>query len=717
MAGIFSQMRDALTRPIAPVCILFGMAGCAAIPGDYSDITSFVASQRAPGQFREAVQKGDWPAADQIYAKYARRLETEEPTTVAAAVQGIRGEWQGPLQQQIDALRRMMNKADTSGDELAAALKSARGVADLRRRSAILKSGDGRLPPELAKLDELTAPQSMVDFLSPRFARYDHPTQAAFFSSWSGVATPDIERAVVAKNAAVIAKAIRTAKPGKAKELFMAYGGVAASEESRLIEQAFLDRIGKDIDPTLAELVQWSKVTGAPGGRNRILATLQLDGGTAVVSPAVGEIEFPKTAPADFAAALERAGREDVRYLLVADGTLRTVRISLSEPKTSRIKVKTGQRQKANPAYADAVAAVREAREKYANAQQANREAQSQAQQMASQSGKLGAFGAILGSMSGSLMEGSAKGDLDEAERKLRSTPRQIEEPVFEDRDVLDAKETTEDVAAVRFYLVNLRRKTFSRTVEPFFGTTERTVRGAVLMASATEAPKPPDDAARLTVELDKLSERLGGKRQALSTLAAVRQAEQEEFEQAHAKLQRQAAERSAAIKTQATQVSRTATDPVTAAASNGGRPAETAIGTCRRTTAFLRDRLPRLSNPDLQPLVEESASIDLVRFMRDLNMKGQPAHEAIRLSRAQAAEYDRTAMQAVATASATDAFGTSDEAFLAALANGRLNVSTCTGIRNNALCAATGAKIGAITARAVADELACHDRAGSWPR
>jgi len=159
---------------------------------------------------------------------------------------------------------------------------------------------------------------------------------------------------------------------------------------------------------------------------------------------------------------------------------------------------------------------------------------------------------------------------------------------------------------------------------------------------------------------------------------------------------------------------STTAIDTV---AATGARSGAGTKGNCRANTAFLETRIPRINNAEFNNLRDAAVSTDIVDAMRQANGQGYTPQSAVQALLAQARENDARTAEALKTASAVDALGTTDDEFLNRIRTGTINLSTCDGLRNAALCAAAMMKLGAITNRAVAAEMQCHIRAGTWPK
>lgn len=141
------------------------------------------------------------------------------------------------------------------------------------------------------------------------------------------------------------------------------------------------------------------------------------------------------------------------------------------------------------------------------------------------------------------------------------------------------------------------------------------------------------------------------------------------------------------------------------------------AQSTCRTSLSHLNSRIPSFTVSELQQVRAAVLGQDLVEAMRSMRRHGLSPEAAVRASLDQAREMDRAAREALQTAGAVDAFGTTDDEFLDRLKAGTLQTSNCTGIRNTAICSAIINRLGAVANRAVAAEMQCHIRAGTWPQ
>lgn len=139
--------------------------------------------------------------------------------------------------------------------------------------------------------------------------------------------------------------------------------------------------------------------------------------------------------------------------------------------------------------------------------------------------------------------------------------------------------------------------------------------------------------------------------------------------------------------------------------------------GSCRIDLSYLESTIPNFIAPELSTIRENFFALNVYTDMKEAKELGVTPEQYISQTLADARTFDQSAKEASETASAVDAYGITDEQFLEQIKSGDLNVPKCDGIRNAALCAATGFKLGAIGMRAIAAELQCHLRAGTWRR
>lgn len=103
---------------------------------------------------------------------------------------------------------------------------------------------------------------------------------------------------------------------------------------------------------------------------------------------------------------------------------------------------------------------------------------------------------------------------------------------------------------------------------------------------------------------------------------------------------------------------------------------------------------------------------------MRNAKQQGISPNVAVDVTLKQAKEYDTQIRKALGGAMDVDSLGTTDDQFLERLQNGTLSVKRCDeGIRSSTLCIAIVNKMAAVVMRAIAAEMQCHIRAGSWGR
>ena len=144
--------------------------------------------------------------------------------------------------------------------------------------------------------------------------------------------------------------------------------------------------------------------------------------------------------------------------------------------------------------------------------------------------------------------------------------------------------------------------------------------------------------------------------------------------------------------------------------------PLSHADGGCRETTSFLDSRLPHFSEPNLENIRQAAVSMNVLDTMHKAHAEGRDATSTVQSALDQARVNDSAAKSAVATASGSDAFGTTDDQFLQSLKNGTLDTNNCGDVRNAAVCAAIANKITAVAVRGLAAEMQCFIRAGIGP-
>lgn len=137
--------------------------------------------------------------------------------------------------------------------------------------------------------------------------------------------------------------------------------------------------------------------------------------------------------------------------------------------------------------------------------------------------------------------------------------------------------------------------------------------------------------------------------------------------------------------------------------------------GTCQYDLSYLSSSLPRTKAQQTDSIRNQILNSSITNMMRKINQSGTAPREAVKQSLDQARSHEQTAREALAIASMVDAFGSTDEEFQRSINNGTTNVTSCEGVRNSSLCAAIMNKYGAIASRAVAANLNCHYRNGSW--
>lgn len=135
----------------------------------------------------------------------------------------------------------------------------------------------------------------------------------------------------------------------------------------------------------------------------------------------------------------------------------------------------------------------------------------------------------------------------------------------------------------------------------------------------------------------------------------------------------------------------------------------------CEKNLSYLSSRLKKFNPAMINQVRESILSTDVNAMMSTISQQGLSPQDAIQQSLQQADAFDQTAAEALSTVEQVDAIGTSDVEFERAIKSGKLSVTTCSGIRDSALCAAIINKYGAIASRATAANLMCFKRTGQW--
>jgi hypothetical protein len=423
------------------------------------------------------------------------------------------------------------------------------------------------------------------------------------------------------------------------------------------------------------------------------------------------------------------------RILIDTTGVVHTT--SLVDPKIMADRRRTGEKQVDNPEYARAQEAVREAEQNLREAEEANTSIQNSSKEMAATSG-VGAWGAVLGSatavMGVSTLE-SAKQRLKDARSHAAATKPTTGEPTYEQVDVAAVTERTTLAGEVRIYQLDARTHGARLLVQPVSQVVDRQkkVAGTALIdagtGSSTAAVAPVD------LKMADLTQRLG------SAPAMDAQALAADIGAAHARARAQAsqseshaAEETAASRDKLAQLgalsSASGTAGTGADAGVDGRAGATAVGAsgmagssasggedCHMTAAFLGERFPPFSQPMLENVRTKLLAADLHEPMENAKKLGKTPQQVVEGFFETARNLDASSAEALKTAAAVDAVGTTDEEFMAKLKDNSLQLGDCEAIRSSSLCMAAMYKMSAVFYRAMAAELTCHIRNGSWSK
>jgi len=132
----------------------------------------------------------------------------------------------------------------------------------------------------------------------------------------------------------------------------------------------------------------------------------------------------------------------------------------------------------------------------------------------------------------------------------------------------------------------------------------------------------------------------------------------------------------------------------------------------CQPTMAFMENRIPNFSAPELRQIRQAILAEDVRVAMSKAKAQGFTTQGAIKAALDQAKEFDRVSRESAQCAADVDALGATDESFLASMRQGRAP-TTCSGIRNSCLCAGVLNRMSAVGSRALAAEMQCFARSG----
>ena len=135
----------------------------------------------------------------------------------------------------------------------------------------------------------------------------------------------------------------------------------------------------------------------------------------------------------------------------------------------------------------------------------------------------------------------------------------------------------------------------------------------------------------------------------------------------------------------------------------------------CRTSLGFLGSRIPTLTAAELQTQRSNVLAESVTGAMAKAKQQGFTADSAMKATLAQAREFDRVSRESAQCAADVDAMGATDEQFLAWMRQGQAPSNCRAGIRAACICAGIINRIAAVGTRALAAEMQCHIRAGTW--
>jgi hypothetical protein len=411
------------------------------------------------------------------------------------------------------------------------------------------------------------------------------------------------------------------------------------------------------------------------------------------------------------------------RIVIDTSGVIRTT--SLVNPRMIADRRVTGEKQVPNPNYAKAQQAVRDAEDKLREAEEANRSTQSSSKEMAATTG-VGAWGAVLGGavavMGNSSVE-SAKQRVKDARSDAAEARQTISEPTYVQAEVPAVTQRTVLAGEVRIYRLDSRTRKVKVVVQPLQQAfdTQKKVEGTALVDAASPAGAPA--MPMVDLKMAELAPRFdSAPEMAVEALAADMAATQARAQAQARTLETQAASETAAARDKLAQLAALSSAPAaagTTATGGSGAQGDSASGgeACHMTGAFLSDRFPPFSQPTVEKVRTTMLASSLEEPMREANEKGISPEQTVQSFFDQATANDASAAQALKAAASVDAMGATDEEFMAKLKDNSLQLGDCQDIRSSSLCAAASYKMSAVFYRAMAAELDCHIRHGTWKK
>lgn len=672
--------------------------------------------------FREAVRGKDTDAALALYDKTPDALEKSAAPAVAELVALVNARWEPVLRAQRGALETAA-AAGPAGIEstLARRGEAARALEDYRQ-VAVLKPA-GRSLPAAAELQSAVAAvdQSLRDQAAAAFQAWPHGTKALFFDAVRIDLSPGQKREAIRAGAASLHAGLREADAAKAEELMKAYGPELDAADRAKLAGAFAERLGQlrygsPRPAALSQRLALAQAAAQAGGPPVPTFVLKRPGAPAVQLD--GKPLEPAIAPGEVQAEARRAAASGAPLVLLVDPGQAAVLEELSQPRQQTERRQAGTREVPNPAWSQAQAEVQRLERELRDIESQNQQLQNQAQDLARQSGGRGggAFAALLGSYTGLSSVVTAKQQLQSAREVLAATPRQTSVPQYREESVPTWMRTSRTLARPALYAVmtdSMRVLKANREIDSASSQTEqgrlRDLPAAASAPASIDVPLEPLAAALDTarpVPLAEMPRLMAADDAAFQQLVRTRQ---QQVQRANA----QAGEQIAQMQQGAAAASRSAASSAASPGPAAGRAGP--AGGCHASLAYLGARIPRFRAPMLQQVRTAIVEQDVRTAIQGAKSQGFTADSAVEASNASARSMDEQAKVAGQCAAEFDAAGSTEEEFLAAIKDGRLDPASCDGMRNSCLCGAVAAKLGALASRSLAAAMQCHAMRGQW--
>jgi hypothetical protein len=736
------ESKEKLMRKIPILaCLLVGILGCETTAPNISSSNTQLFTQSAsrstsvfervvaPQRFRDAVNRENWDAANEIYQQHVDLLEKSSPNEVARLASSTNIAWSPRLAAASEEIKAALLPHGFNPVRVKEVMSKGKSTLSEYESLPILANEARRSKEAYALRQEIeSVPTQLAAAFNEIVANYDHAASPILIDELSVSVPNEWKKAVVLLHIKDIAHAIEISDSDKASALAKSYGALLGSSDRKPLDEAYVARYLRAGGPsaTIDQLVKASSAARAIGSTTLPLPAFLIGNAKDILPVTIDGVPIKTTIDAQEIAGLtSRAAAADEPFLLVID-TARTYQTrSLIDPKTIPLQREVGTKKVINVEYRRAQASVHQA-------ERALREAESENSTLQLQSGAMvhtpnaGALGAVLGgftSAMGKVGVSHAQKDLERAQKNAANTPEYISEKSYETINVASATERTALSGEIVVYLINTKDETAKVLSEPVKKENRESRKSEEITAwNPNQVSTPKIEAASLKLEtiaqrsaaapmlqVADLANDIDIGRQKMASVAKIDQ-------DVAAKL---------TATTQATlmqlpppkNASEGALTKIGAKSANGEPNSGGAAAACRTTTAFLAQRIPRLDQPALAEVRTQILDLDISEMMRNATREGFSQEGAIKAAFDQSREFDKTTKEALITAGATDGFGTTDEEFLSKLNNGSLRVAECDGIRNASLCAAIATKMQSIAFKAIGAEMSCHSRNGSWAK